>query len=120
MSKQELNKLPDLFPEIRALIDASRQNLAITVNAEISMLYWHIGKRIRQEVLQGRRADYGSRLIASLSKRPTARVRQRLERKTTAPLSPLRRDFSRPQDCLYTVETINLVAYQGATTDEHR
>jgi predicted nuclease of restriction endonuclease-like (RecB) superfamily len=71
MSKPELNKPPDLFPEIRELIDASRQKLAITVNAEISMLYWHIGKRIRQEVLQGRRADYGARLIASLSKRLT-------------------------------------------------
>lgn len=67
MSKQNLRKMPCLLSEVCSLIDTSRQRVAITVNAEISALYWHIGQRIHQEVLQGKRAEYGKQIIASLS-----------------------------------------------------
>jgi hypothetical protein len=36
-----------------------------------SCLYWHIGKRIREEVLQEKRAEYGQAIIAALSRRLT-------------------------------------------------
>ena len=67
MNKKELTANSELFTEIRSLIETSRQKVAVTVNAEMSMLYWHIGKRIRREVLQGKRAEYGKQIIASLS-----------------------------------------------------
>jgi predicted nuclease of restriction endonuclease-like (RecB) superfamily len=53
--------------EIRSLIEESRQNIAISVNAEITMLYWHIGKRIGNEVLKNNRAEYGKFILKSLS-----------------------------------------------------
>ena len=66
--KHELVTTPDLFSEIRSLIEASRQKVAVAVNAEITMLYWHIGKRISQEILQGKRgAEYGKQIVAALS-----------------------------------------------------
>jgi hypothetical protein len=50
--------------EIRKLIEESRRNVAIAVNSAMSMLYWHIGKRIHEEVLRNERAEYGkSRLL---------------------------------------------------------
>jgi DUF1016 N-terminal domain len=57
--------------EIKSLIDQSRRNVAITVNAEITLLYWHIGNRINTEVLKNERAEYGKEIIATLSKELT-------------------------------------------------
>lgn len=57
--------------EIKSLIDQSRRNVAITVNAEITLLYWHIGNRINTEVLKNERAQYGKEIIATLSKELT-------------------------------------------------
>lgn len=54
--------------EIKSLIEKSRQNIAVSVNSEMTLLYWQIGKRISVEILQGQRADYGKQIITHLSK----------------------------------------------------
>lgn len=53
--------------EIRQLIERARQRAAIAVNTELTLLYWHIGKRLQKEVLGGERAEYGKQIITSLS-----------------------------------------------------
>jgi hypothetical protein len=53
-----------LHAELRTLIANSRQRLAGAVNAELTRLYWHVGQRLRTEVLGGAdRAKYGDQLI---------------------------------------------------------
>lgn len=37
------------------------------------MLYWRMGKRIREEVLGLERADYGEQIVATLSRQLVAR-----------------------------------------------
>ncbi len=66
MKKLSINN-PQLFTEIKSLIEQSRQKVAVEVNSAISILYWNIGKKIRQEILQNRRAEYGKEVIISLS-----------------------------------------------------
>jgi hypothetical protein len=61
-----------LLADIRGLIDAARQRAAVAVNAELTMLYWQIGRRIRTESLQGQRAVYGKQVVAALSTDLTA------------------------------------------------
>ena len=56
-----------LFHEIRQLIDTAKQRAAVAINAEITLLYWQVGKRIQTEVLQGQRGEYGKQIIVSLS-----------------------------------------------------
>lgn len=56
-----------LLGDIRSLIEAGRQQLARTMNSGMVALYWHIGKRIREEILGGQRAEYGERIVQSLS-----------------------------------------------------
>ncbi len=56
-----------LFSDIRLLIDETRGRVAQTVNSSLTFLYWQIGKRINQEVLQNERAEYGSQVIVTLS-----------------------------------------------------
>lgn len=55
-----------LLGELRSLIQASRQRLAGAVNAELTRLYWAVGRRIDREVLDGARARYGAELLKRL------------------------------------------------------
>ena len=59
----------DLYGEIRSLIDAARNRVAVSVNAELTMLYWNVGHRINEEVLGNKRAAYGKQVVEELSKR---------------------------------------------------
>ena len=61
-----------LLAEVRHLIDAARQRVASAVNAELTQLYWHIGRRINAELLQGQRGAYGQQLVAELARQLTA------------------------------------------------
>jgi len=45
--------------DIRSLIFAVRRQMAQAVNAGLSMLYWEIGRRIRQDILEEKWAAYG-------------------------------------------------------------
>ena len=36
----------DLISDIRSLVETARQNVAVTVNAGLTILYWQIGSRI--------------------------------------------------------------------------
>jgi predicted nuclease of restriction endonuclease-like (RecB) superfamily len=53
--------------DIKTLIEQSRQNVALSVNAEITLLYWKVGKRINDEVLGNERAEYGKQIVSTLS-----------------------------------------------------
>ena len=59
---------PQLLGDIRQLIEHSRSQLAVTVNSALTMLYWHIGHRIRTEVLGSERATYGEQVVSVLSR----------------------------------------------------
>jgi hypothetical protein len=58
--------------DIRALIEAARQYTARTVNAAMVVLYWSVGRRIREDILHQQRAEYGKQTISTLSKELTA------------------------------------------------
>jgi predicted nuclease of restriction endonuclease-like (RecB) superfamily len=57
----------DLLTELRLLIEAARIRTAQTVNAELVLLYWRIGKRIDDDILQNERAEYGKEIVSTLS-----------------------------------------------------
>lgn len=61
-----------LVGEISQLIQTSKQRVAVTVNAELTLLYWHIGQRINQYILNNERAEYGKEVVKNLSKSLTA------------------------------------------------
>jgi predicted nuclease of restriction endonuclease-like (RecB) superfamily len=66
MSKTQ-NALNPIALDIKQMIDTSRQNVAIAVNSEITLLYWKIGKRINEEVLGNERAEYGKQVVVMLA-----------------------------------------------------
>jgi hypothetical protein len=48
----------NLLGDIRSLIEETRSAVATTVNAGLTALYWRIGKRIKEEILEGKRAGH--------------------------------------------------------------
>jgi len=61
-----------LLGDVRALIEAAREQTARAVNLALVGLYWHIGTRIRQDILREKRAGYGEEIVATLSRQLTA------------------------------------------------
>ena len=61
-----------LLDDVRALIDDARTLTAKAVNSALVTLYWQIGRRIRKEVLLEKRAEYGERIVETLSAQLTA------------------------------------------------
>jgi hypothetical protein len=56
-----------LLADVRELIVQSREGVARAVDAGLTTLYWHVGQRIRQDILKGKRAEYGERIVSALS-----------------------------------------------------
>jgi predicted nuclease of restriction endonuclease-like (RecB) superfamily len=56
-----------LLKDLRELITETRQDVARQVNSALVLLYWHVGKRIRQDILKEKRAEYGEQIVATLS-----------------------------------------------------
>ena len=61
-----------LVADIRQLIDSARQRAAVAVNAELTLLYWQVGRRIQAEVLKGERVAYGQQIVPALAAQLTA------------------------------------------------
>ena len=55
-----------LFKDVCQIIEAARQRVAISVNSELTLMYWHI-ERINKEVLHDQRAEYGKAIVSTLS-----------------------------------------------------
>ena len=58
----------NLLHDLRGLIASARQEVARQVNSSLVMLYWRVGQRIRKDILKERRAEYGERIVVTLSR----------------------------------------------------
>ena len=65
MENNNIEKL-DLANDIKSLIEQSKQQVVLAVNATMSMLYWQIGKRINDEISKDRSETYGKQIVATL------------------------------------------------------
>ena len=61
-----------LARDVSTLIQSAKQRAAVAINSELTLLYWQVGQRIKQDVLGGQRAGYGKQVVANLSKVLTA------------------------------------------------
>lgn len=55
-----------LLAHLRGLVQQAREGVARAVGSSLTTLYWHVGKRIRQDILNEKRADYGGQIVAAL------------------------------------------------------
>lgn len=68
MNTNELaNSVNMLVADLRSIINSAKIRVASTANAELTMMYWHIGNRINTEVLDFKRAEYGKQIVSAVS-----------------------------------------------------
>jgi predicted nuclease of restriction endonuclease-like (RecB) superfamily len=56
-----------LVGELRQLIEDSRGRVARAVNSELVLLYWQVGRRLRDEVVGEERGAYGKQVVESVA-----------------------------------------------------
>ncbi|SBS34040.1 hypothetical protein MSP8886_02936 [Marinomonas spartinae] len=66
------NQNDALFAQIKSVLDQARQQVKKTINHQMVMAYWEIGRLIVEQEQQGQvRAEYGKQQLQQLSKRLT-------------------------------------------------
>jgi predicted nuclease of restriction endonuclease-like (RecB) superfamily len=55
-----------LLAEVRGLILSAREQVARAVDSGLVTLYWHIGRRVHQDILKEKRAEYGANIVSAL------------------------------------------------------
>ena len=68
--------LHTLLSDLRELVQAARARAAASVNSELVMLYWSIGKRLQLEIGTPTRATYGEQVVQEIAKSLTAEFGQ--------------------------------------------
>ena len=58
-----------IVKELKEIIENSKSQIASAVNYQLTYTYWNIGNRIKKELLQNKRAEYGKQLVSNISKR---------------------------------------------------
>jgi len=65
-----------LVSDVRALIADARQDVARRVNSALVILYWKVGKRVRQDILKEKRAGYGQEIVSTPSRQLVEKIRE--------------------------------------------
>ena len=71
-----------LYTDVCAIIDDTHTRVAVYVNSEVCHTNWLIGKRIKEDVLYNKRAEYGKQVIKNLSLQLTERYGKGWSEKT--------------------------------------
>jgi len=56
-----------LFEQIAGIIKTAQKKVAVTLNAETTLLYWSIGNFINSELKNSGKLKYGAEILATLS-----------------------------------------------------
>ena len=72
MKKKIIKKSDTLFERVAAILDEARNNVIRSVNNNMVIAYWLIGREIVQQIQEGKnRATYGKKIIEDLSQKLT-------------------------------------------------
>lgn len=58
-----------LYDDVCAIIEDTRYRMAVYVNSEACRMNWHVGMRIKEDVLHNARAEYGKQVVKHLAER---------------------------------------------------
>ena len=70
-----------LFLEISEIIEQSHSKVISQVNSTMTLLFWRVGKRINDFILENKRAEYGKQIVVTLSRQLEERFGRNFEEK---------------------------------------
>jgi len=75
------NDYSELLNELVALIEKTKTQVISYANSSLTVFFWHIGKRILTANLQNKRAEYGKKIVVTVSRELVARFGKNYEEK---------------------------------------
>jgi hypothetical protein len=60
-----------LFEHVAQIIESRKSRAGAYANREVTLMYWEVGRYINSIVLDNERAEYGKKILATLSQRLT-------------------------------------------------
>ena len=87
----------NLFIQLSQLIEQSKQQVAIQANSSVTILFWQIGNRINQNILQNKRADYAKQIVSTLSTQLKERYGNNFELRNLRRMMQFAEQFTDPQ-----------------------
>ncbi|SEP06131.1 YhcG family protein [Flavobacterium sp. fv08] len=57
-----------LISELSQMIEQTQHQITSQANSALTMLFWHIGTRINNNILENKRADYGKQIVVTVSR----------------------------------------------------
>ena len=93
LEKNRLNT-SNLVIELSFLIEESKQQVAKVANSTLTLLFWHVGKRIQEEVLKNERAEYGKQIVTTVSLQLAEKYGRNFEEKNVRRMMQFSHEFS--------------------------
>ncbi|MDE6286050.1 MAG: PDDEXK nuclease domain-containing protein, partial [Muribaculaceae bacterium] len=56
-----------LYKDVCSIIEDSRYRVAVYANSEVCLMNWHVGVRIKEDILHNERAEYGKAVVKNLA-----------------------------------------------------
>ena len=82
-----------LFSDLSQLIEQSKNFVIIQVNSVLTILFWNVGKRINEDILQNKRADYGKRIIATVATKLSEKYGRNFEKTNLTRMMKFAQEF---------------------------
>jgi predicted nuclease of restriction endonuclease-like (RecB) superfamily len=71
----------NLLRELAEIIESSQRQVAIHVNSGVVLMFWNIGNRVNEFVLNNQRAEYGKQIVVTLSRQLKTKYGNNFEEK---------------------------------------
>ena len=68
-----------LLNELSQLIEQSQRQVVSQANSTLTLLFWNIGKRLNENILQNKRAEYGKQIVVTLARQLTEQYGKNFE-----------------------------------------
>jgi predicted nuclease of restriction endonuclease-like (RecB) superfamily len=86
-----------LLADLSQLIEQSKQFVVIQANSVLTMLFWNVGKRINDDVLQNKRADYGKQIVSTVSTQLTEKYGKNFATRNLRRMMQFAEQFPKPE-----------------------
>jgi len=70
-----------IINDIVSIIERTKHQIVVQANSSLTLMFWQIGERIRTEILQNKRAEYGKKIVVTLSRELVSRFGKNFEEK---------------------------------------
>ncbi len=70
MSVEKAN-YQNILEDLILIIKKTQTQVVVQANSSLTIMFWQVGKRIRSEILENSRAEYGKQIVVSLSRELT-------------------------------------------------